>query len=404
MITTRPGPISTEGKLYKDVRRRGSAMVTIEEAQANSELMDIFINENMGLVRLALKQLHIPHTDDYIQEGAIGLIKAVKRFDTNYGTAFSTYAIPMIEGEIRKYMRNYGTTVKVPRDIKSLFYKSLRLEHLTDEEICKELNITMEQLNEARMAMITCKSLDEDVHKDDSGDAPISLHSIIPSEYDVEEDATDTIFLDELRSTEVRKFGEKAAKIIDLYLKGLTQCEIGKSIHISQVQVSRILRKIGRVLKPNIEGGIKLKKQKITCEQLLAECREHGTDKTARKLIADKYGMVTGSVSGCIYKYGICNKLKDEKEQPTVTQEKATQVSYANPDVQIIHTNKESESVKQHEDKRIPTLKVKAWDGKENTYSFKDGKLVISNGETSLLVADIKAMIRELQELSDKAV
>jgi RNA polymerase sporulation-specific sigma factor len=378
-------------------------MVTIEEAQANKELMDIFIEENMGLVGKAIKNLHIPPTDDYIQEGAIGLIKAARRFDINRGFAFSTYAISVIEGAMRKYMRDYGNTTitgaKVPRDIQYLYYKILRFDHLTDEDICKELNITMKELKEARQAMGYYASLDEDIHKNDSGDTPILLHDVLASDYDTEEDAVEKLLKCEIIDCLFQNISDEHAEILTVYLQGKTQMQIKDIVGLSQAQVSRILIKITNLGKQIVEGGIKLK---ITYEQLLAECREHGTGNVAQVIIAKKYGMTPGSVSNCIARHKICAKLKEEKELLVKSQEKAVPTPQPVPEPQVIVENKEPDMVKKPEVSRISTLKPKAWGGKENTYSFHDGKLIITNNEGTLEVKDLIAMISELQELADR--
>lgn len=228
-------------------------MVTIEEAQANSELMDIFISENMGLVRMALKQLHLSPTEDNIQEGAIGLIKAARKFDIERGVTFSTYAVPMIIGQIRQFIRDYDSSnnisgMKVAREVKGLYYKNLKSECYNDYVFCRENNVTMKELKESRLAMSMYKSLDEDVYKSDGGDAPISLHSVVPGSANVEEDAISKVYIDEIKNIVHDTFGERETLLIDLHLKGLNQREIGKAINISQVQVSRTLRKIGKVL------------------------------------------------------------------------------------------------------------------------------------------------------------
>jgi RNA polymerase sporulation-specific sigma factor len=228
-------------------------MVTIEEAQENSELMDIFISENMGLIRLALKQLHVPLSDDHIQEGAIGLIKAARRFDSSYGVTFSTFAVPKIIGQIRMFIRDYDSSnnisgMRVSREVKGIYFKNLKSECYNDYEFCRKHNLTIDQLKESRLAMSLYKSLDEDVHKVDSGDAPISLHNVVPGLANVEEDAISKVYVDEIKTIVHETFGERETRLIDLYLKGLNQSEIGKEINISQVQVSRTLRKIGKVL------------------------------------------------------------------------------------------------------------------------------------------------------------
>jgi RNA polymerase sigma factor (sigma-70 family) len=228
-------------------------VVTIEEAQANSELMDIFIDENMGLVRMALKQLHISPADDHMQEGAIGLIKAARKFDPSFGVAFSTYAVPKIMGQIRQFIRDYDSSnnisgMRVAREVKGIYYKRIKSNCCNDYEFCREHNLTIEQLKESRLAMSMFKSLDEDAHKSDGEDAPISLHSVVPGIANVEEDVINKVSIDEIRNIVHERFGERETRLIDLYLQGLTQREIGEAVNISQVQVSRTLKKIGKLL------------------------------------------------------------------------------------------------------------------------------------------------------------
>jgi RNA polymerase sporulation-specific sigma factor len=365
-------------------------MVTIEEAQQSKEKMDIFIEENMGLVGKAIRQLHLPHIDDYVQEGAIGLLKAARRFDLSYGVQFSTYAIPMIIGEIKRHIRDYESLnliggLRVSREIKQIFFKSLKYQGYEDSVICKELNITQEQLDEARIAMSTCKWLDADAHSEDNGDAPITLHSIVPCAYNLEEEATDKIFLEEIKNIAEKKCGENAGRVVDLYSKGLTQEEVSKVVGISQVQVSRTFKKIGRKVF-NVKGVERMRERKITPEQLLDECREHGTGKEAVEIIAQKYDMAISSVRQAIYKNHIKSKLM------------ATSQEDIKPE-----NNQSTEPIMQPEQKPC-LLKPKAWSGKENTYSIENGLLIIANKEGALPVQDIWTMIQELQELAEKAV
>jgi RNA polymerase sigma factor (sigma-70 family) len=199
-------------------------VVTIEEAQGNKELMDIFISENMGLVRKAIDNLHIPPIEDYIQEGAIGLIKAAKRFDISYGFTFSTFAIPKIIGQIHQYRRDYGITsitgTKIPRSIKDIYYKSLRLEHMDDEEICKELNITMVDLSEARLAMGYCGSLDFELPENRNGESGALVHDIIASTENTEEEAMDKIFKNEIIDCLFQHLNDEHTEILQLHLQG----------------------------------------------------------------------------------------------------------------------------------------------------------------------------------------
>lgn len=382
-------------------------MITIEEVQANNELMNDFITENMGLVGLALKKTGFPLTDDYRQEGAIGLLKAVRKFDTSRGVQFSTYAVPTIIGEIRRYVRNYTSAdnvsgMNVSRELKGIYFKSLKFDGYDDAEICKELNITLEQLEEARVAMSYCRSLDKDSHSEDSGDKATEVYGLIPSKENVEDDVIDNMFFEEFMAYTGREFGEEAVKVLNLYLSNeLTQTEVSNLVGMSQVQVSRIFKRVIKNYKQFNEGGTNLK---ISIDQLINECREHGTDEIACRYIAKKYNMASGSVKNGIFRNDIKKLLSQEQALVhgpiNIVHGPCSEVKKP---VETVQPKKVSEPIKWHEDKCVPTLKVRAWDGKENTYSFQEGKLVISNKEGALAVTDFKAMINELQELIAKS-
>lgn len=380
-------------------------MITIEEVQANSELMNEFITENMGLVKSTIKRYGFPFTDDYLQEGAIGLLKAVKNFDVSRGFAFSTYAVPSIISQARIHNRSYASAdnvsgMNVPRQLKRIYFKSLKFEGYEDTDICKELNITLEQLEEARVAMSFCRSLDKDSHNNESGDKATEIYEFIPSKENVEDDVIDKLSNEELMEFIKLEFGEQAVQAVTLYLSGeFTQSQVGKQIGISQVNVSRLLYRIARDYKRRNEGGSDMK---ITIEQLKNECREHGTDELACRLIAKKYDMAVGSVKNGIFRNDIKKLLSQERVAAHVPINVVKPCNEVKPPVEITRQNKETQPINWHEETRISPLKVKAWGGKENTYSFQEGKLVISNEEGALAVTDFKAMIQELQELAAK--
>lgn len=369
-------------------------MVRVEEAQANNSLMDDFINENMGLVRTAIKKLGLnPFDDDYLQEGCIGLVKAVKKYNPEFGVAFSSYAVSMIQGKVQQYRRDYEsanlTGVRVSRGIKDIFFrtKTLSDKGMSDEEICKQLGISLEKLNNARIAMQHCASLDAEFDENEKGEEGKNLHDIISSDSGFEEEAVERIcrhdFLDQLFEC----LSEKQASVLLLHLKGFNQRSIGQKLGLSQVDVSRSLKKIIEKGKQIAKGEI-LMKAKITEEQLLAECREHGTSKEALDAIAVKYGMTPGSLRFKLYHWRINDRLNAEKasEKALVPAKSVVkEIPLPNPEVPV--------------PKKISTLKVKAWDGKECTYTFQDGKLVITSKNGVLEVEDYKTMLQEIQEL-----
>ncbi len=381
-------------------------MITIEEVQANSELMNDFIEENMGLVKMGIKKAGIPLTEDFLQEGAIGLLKAARRFDISRGLAFSTYAVPLIIGQARRYNRDYASGdmvsgMNVSRDLKAIFFKSLKYEGYEDTEICKELNITLQELEEAHMSMKSCMSLDKDSHNNSAGDKSTEIYEFIPSKENVEDDVINKLSTEELMEYVKIEFGEQALKALNLYLSGeFTQSQIGKQIGKSQVNVSRLLYRIARSYNRRNKGGYDMK---ITTEQLLNECREHGTGIKALELIAEKYDMAVDSVRNSIARKDIKKMLSDEYENIQKYLSTDTLSNQIKQQVKIVEVRKQAEPVIWQEDKVAkPSSNIKAWGGKENIYSFQGGKLVISNKEGALAVTDFKAMIQELQELAAK--
>lgn len=225
--------------------------------RSNEELMELFaagdksagnelVENNMGLVysvvsRFANRRCEL---EDLNQIGAIGLIKAVKKFNTAFGVKFSTYAVPMIAGEIKRFLRDDGV-IKVSRSIKENAMKARRTEEILRKrlgrnpsigEISKESGIDVSDIAEAFEATIIPESLQSmqvDETKKDSG---LSLLDKISSE-DTEERIVDKMYLKEM----LGKLSEREYTIIVMrYFRDKTQSEIAKMIGVSQVQVSRI--------------------------------------------------------------------------------------------------------------------------------------------------------------------
>ncbi len=208
------------------------------------------INGNLKLVLSVLQKYKDKGADDLFQIGCIGLIKAVDNFDITLGVKFSTYAVPMIDGEIRRYLRD-NKLIRVSRSIKDLAYKKLKLEEeqgkLTKEELEKKLNATPYEI-----------SLAEDAFKD-----PISIFK------PVYEDGSETIYLcDEISDKNdgrdvcshialydaIRMLKEKEKYILnERYINGKTQEEIGQDLLISQAQVSRIEKGAVKKLKKTLK-------------------------------------------------------------------------------------------------------------------------------------------------------
>ena len=201
------------------------------------------VEENMGLVMsiaLRFKGRGVDF-DDLVQIGSIGLIKAVSNFDPEYGTKLSTYAVPMITGEIMRFLRDDGP-VKVSRHLKECAAKGKRAEEFLRtslgrepkiSEIAEETGIDCEDLISAYEAISEVKSIYETVHEN------VLQLDLIAGE-NPEEEILNKIEIDEL----LKNLSERERLIITLrYMRGKTQTEISKIIGVSQVQVSRIEKK-----------------------------------------------------------------------------------------------------------------------------------------------------------------
>ena len=206
------------------------------------------VNQNTGLVKnIALKFTNRGYElDDLLQIGFIGLLKAIDRFDTGFDVMFSTYAVPMILGEIKRYIRDDGR-IKVSRQLKQEIktMKQLREEYYNRagyypkvSELANEMEISVEKLleiMEAEDALSSMESLD-------NAEKPQLLGNIKSENYQDEMDRNlDIIYLKSIIST----LSESERKVIILrYFKDLTQQQIATKMSISQVQVSRIEKRV----------------------------------------------------------------------------------------------------------------------------------------------------------------
>lgn len=181
--------------------------------------------------------------DDLFQVGCIGLIKAINNFDTSHNVKFSTYAVPMIIGEIRRYLRDYNS-IRVSRSIRDTAYKALQVkERLTSEksreptveEISKELDIKKEDVIFALDAIQDPISLFEPVYHDGS-DALFVMDQVS------DDKNTDLSWIENIVLSEaMNKLSDREKHIIELrFFDGKTQMEVAEEIGISQAQVSRL--------------------------------------------------------------------------------------------------------------------------------------------------------------------
>ncbi len=204
-----------------------------------------FINGNLRLVLSVIQRFsgRGENMDDLFQVGCIGLMKSIDNFDPSYNVKFSTYAVPMIIGEVRRYLRD-NNAIRVSRSLRDIAYKALKArEELmnrngkdpTVEEIAKALGMEKEDVVQALDAIQDPMSLYEPIYND-GGDA-IFVIDQVSDEKSVDENWLEKISLKEA----MKKLGAREKHILNLrFFKGRTQMEVAQEIGISQAQVSRL--------------------------------------------------------------------------------------------------------------------------------------------------------------------
>lgn len=204
-----------------------------------------YINGNLRLVLSVIKRFHSSNenVDDLFQIGCVGLIKAIDNFDASLNVKFSTYAIPMIVGEIRRYLRD-ANSIRVSRSLKDTAYKAIYArEHLTRKnakeptitEIADEIGVAKEDIVYALDAIQSPMSLYEPVYTD--GGDTLYVMDQISDKKNREEVWVEHISLSEA----MKKLNEREYEIISLrFFEGKTQMEVADRIGISQAQVSRL--------------------------------------------------------------------------------------------------------------------------------------------------------------------
>lgn len=239
-----------------------SVLDLIDKAKAgDKKAQAILVEKNIGLVWSIVKRFQNRgyEMDDIFQIGSIGLIKAINKFDKSFDVKFSTYAVPMIIGEIKRFIRDDGI-IKVSRSLKEVANKARVIKEIMSKELGREptvnemaarLEISPEELVMAMEAGCSPESLYNTVSEGDN--SPILLIDRINGEGTSNEvDIIDKIALRQVLDT--LKPREKQI-IVLRYFKEKTQVQIAKMLGISQVQVSRIEKKILEDLKKKINLG-----------------------------------------------------------------------------------------------------------------------------------------------------
>ena len=224
--------------------------------QGDKQARDRFIIGNMRLVLSLVKRFRIKNygADDVFQAGCVGLIKAIDGFDVGIGVKFSTYAVPMIIGEIKRYLRD-GNSLRVSRSIRDMAYKVLKAreaiegrdEEATIEKIAEQLHVAEREVVYALDAISDPVSIYEPVYNK-AGDTLLLMDQLC------DEKNTDEIWTERVALGEaIEKLGERERKILYLrYYEGKTQTEISEEVGISQAQVSRLEKNALQNIRLNI--------------------------------------------------------------------------------------------------------------------------------------------------------
>ena len=214
------------------------------------------INGNLKLVLSILRKFtgKVDNLDDLFQVGCLGLVKAIDNFDTSYDVKLSTYACPMIEGEIKRYLRD-NNTLRISRSIKYLAYKTLKLkEELsvggrepTNKEIAEKLNVTEYEISVALDSLKEPVSMYEPIYND--GGDTIYLYDQIAVKED-EYGLDSRLALDRA----MKNLKKRELNILkDRFIVGKTQMEIAEELGISQAQISRIEKNAINTIKKSIK-------------------------------------------------------------------------------------------------------------------------------------------------------
>lgn len=216
--------------------------------QGDKLARDKILIENTGLIWSIVRRfLNRGHEgEDLFQIGCIGMLKAIDRFDTEFDVAFSTYAVPMIAGEIRRFIRDDGI-VKISRKIKENQMKIMHQREIyinekkqepTIEELEKVCDLTKEEIVMVMDASRNVESIDKEMYSKDSA---YTLMDLAEDDTNIEETVLNKIMVQQLMDM----LESKERKIINLrYFKNKTQSQVAKEMGMTQVQVSRLEKKI----------------------------------------------------------------------------------------------------------------------------------------------------------------
>ena len=226
--------------------------------QGDEFARDQFVVANLRLVLSVVQRFsgHCDKSDDMFQVGCVGLLKAIDNFDESLNVKFSTYAVPMIIGEIRRYLRD-NNSVRVSRSIRDVAYKALKVKEEiikkynrepSLEEIAKILELPLSDVTFALDAISETVSLSEPVYND--GNETIRIMDQISNDKDDDENLVEKMTLNDA----IKNLSEREKEILLMrYYVGKTQMEVSEEVGISQAQVSRLEKTALKTLKKFFE-------------------------------------------------------------------------------------------------------------------------------------------------------
>ena len=265
-VYTRGGAAFMQGKVeiagvntakLKVLKNEETMALLRRTKEGDQEARRQLIEGNLRLVLSVIQRFSSrgENVDDLFQVGCVGLIKAIDNFDINQPVKFSTYGVPMIIGEIRRYLRD-NSAIRVSRSMRDTAYKVLQVrERLiaetqrepTVEQIAKELDIPREDVVFAMDAIVDPVSLYEPVYSD-GGDALCVMDQVRDTQ-NTDEHWTDRIALKDA----LKRLDDRERRILSLrFYEGKTQMEVSAEVGISQAQVSRLEKNALKTIKKNI--------------------------------------------------------------------------------------------------------------------------------------------------------
>lgn len=239
--------------------KNAEVMELMKQVKSGDEFArDKFIVANLRLVLSVVQRFsgHSDKADDMFQVGCVGLLKAIDNFDESLGVRFSTYAVPMIIGEIRRFLRD-NNSVRVSRSIRDVAYRALQAKEKfvkennaepTLEQISLMVDLPLKDVTFALDAISETVSLSDPIYND--GNETIRIMDQIADEKNCDDDLMEKISLKEA----IKNLSEREKEILLMrYYVGKTQMEVSEEVGISQAQVSRLEKNALKTIKNFIE-------------------------------------------------------------------------------------------------------------------------------------------------------